>query len=114
MLMVLLYFIAVMLETGMGVWIFGKMFPMRKKGREKRKPIWILYTLLIFTTYTLTNSYHKISAMQKQSLFLIYLLGVLIDYIIYKSRKDYYAYYYAYKLPADDATNYKRRMSHVY
>ena len=95
MLMVLLYFIAVMLETGMGVWIFGKMFPMRKKGREKRKAIWILYTLLIFTTYTLTNSYHKISAMQKQSLFLIYILGVLIDYIIYKSRKDYYAYYYA-------------------
>ena len=38
--MVLLYFIAVMLETGMGVWIFGKMFPMRKKGREKRKAIW--------------------------------------------------------------------------
>ena len=95
MLMVLLYFIAVMLETGMGVWIFGKMFPMRKKGREKRKAIWILYTLLIFTTYTLTNSYHKISAMQKQILLLIYILGVLIDYIIYKSKKDYYVYYYA-------------------
>ena len=73
MLMVLLYFIAVMLETGMGVWIFGKMFPMRKKGREKRKAIWILYTLLIFTTYMLTNSYHKISAMQKQILLLIYI-----------------------------------------
>ena len=73
MLMVLLYFIAVMLETGVGVWIFGKMFPMRKKGREKRKAIWILYTLLIFTTYTLTNSYHKISAMQKQILLLIYI-----------------------------------------
>ena len=71
--MVLLYFIAVMLETGMGVWIFGKMFPMRKKGREKRKAIWILYTLLIFTTYMLTNSYHKISAMQKQILLLIYI-----------------------------------------
>ena len=26
MLMVLLYFIAVMLETGVGVWIFGKMY----------------------------------------------------------------------------------------
>ena len=37
MLMVLLYFIAVMLETGMGVWIFGKMFPMRKKGRREKK-----------------------------------------------------------------------------
>ena len=50
MLMVLLYFIAVMLETGVGVWIFGKMFPMRKKGREKRKAIWILYTCLLYTS----------------------------------------------------------------
>ena len=36
MLMVLLYFIAVMLETGVGVWIFGKMFPKRKEYSKYR------------------------------------------------------------------------------
>ena len=34
--MVLLYFIAVMLETGVGVWIFGKMFPKRKEYSKYR------------------------------------------------------------------------------
>ena len=50
--MVLLYFIAVMLETGVGVWIFGKMFPKRKeysKYRIAEKIVLLLSNMLMYT-----------------------------------------------------------------
>ena len=52
MLMVLLYFIAVMLETGVGVWIFGKMFPKRKEYSKYRIAEKFVFSIVHYVTYT--------------------------------------------------------------
>ena len=51
MLMVLLYFIAVMLETGVGVWIFGKMFPKRKEYSKYRIAEKIVFFIIVQYAY---------------------------------------------------------------
>ena len=48
MWMVLLYGVATFMETGVGVWMFGRMFPERKSSSEYRWAKMILLTLLIF------------------------------------------------------------------
>ena len=40
MLKVLLYGLATFMETGIGVWIFGQMFPKRSMETEKDKTVW--------------------------------------------------------------------------
>ena len=40
MLKVLLYGLATLMETGIGVWIFGQMFPKRSMETEKDKTVW--------------------------------------------------------------------------
>ena len=61
MLMVLLYFIAVMLETGVGVWIFGKMFPKRKEYSKYRIAEKIVLLLSNMLMYTALKGWFKIS-----------------------------------------------------
>ena len=56
MWMVLLYGVATFMETGVGVWMFGRMFPERKSSSEYRWAKMILLTLLILTTYTATST----------------------------------------------------------
>ena len=53
MWMVLLYGVATFMETGVGVWMFGRMFPERKSSSEYRWDKMITLTLLILTTYTM-------------------------------------------------------------
>ena len=53
MLMVLLYGIATFAETGIGIWMFGKMFPRRESVSNSLVARIILWTLLILTTYTM-------------------------------------------------------------
>ena len=43
--------------TGVGVWMFGRMFPERKSSSEYRWAKMILLTLLILTTYTMHRAY---------------------------------------------------------
>ena len=50
MLMVLLYGIATFAETGIGIWMFGKMFPRRESVSNSWVARIILWTLLILTT----------------------------------------------------------------
>ena len=57
MWMVLLYGVATFMETGVGVWMFGRMFPERKSSSEYRWAKMILLTLLILTTYTMHRAY---------------------------------------------------------
>ena len=59
MLKVLLYGLATFMETGIGVWIFGQMFPKRSMETEKDKTVWkiILIILLYFTAYSFCGSY---------------------------------------------------------
>ena len=45
------------METGVGVWMFGRMFPERKSSSEYRWAKMILLTLLILTTYTMHRAY---------------------------------------------------------
>ena len=59
--MVLLYFIAVMLETGVGVWIFGKMFPKRKEYSKYRIAEKIVLLLSNMLMYTALKGWFKIS-----------------------------------------------------
>ena len=49
MWMILLYGVATFMETGVGVWMFGRMFPEQDEGN--RVYIRILYALLLLTTY---------------------------------------------------------------
>ncbi len=56
MLMVLLYFIAVMLETGMGVWIFGKMFPNDEKNIPEREKKRIGFCSLLYYLHINVNN----------------------------------------------------------
>ena len=58
MWMVLLYGVATFMETGVGVWMFGRMFPERKSSSEYRWAKMILLTLLILTTYTTVSYTH--------------------------------------------------------
>lgn len=57
MLMVFLYGLAAFAETGVSIWIFGKMFPKRERGDAYRLGEWILLALLIFFTYTSLKGY---------------------------------------------------------
>ena len=54
MLKVLLYGVATFLETGIGIWFFGKMFPKRER-MERRHYFaeWVFYILLIIATLVL-------------------------------------------------------------
>ena len=45
MLKVLLYGLATFMETGIGVWIFGQMFPKRSMEDYRKNPIWMYHYL---------------------------------------------------------------------
>ena len=77
MLMVLLYFIAVMLETGVGVWIFGKMFPKRKEYSKYRIAEKIVLLLSNMLMYTALKGWFKISINIKV------IIGVCLLLIVY-------------------------------
>ena len=48
MWMVLLYGVATFMELGLGVWMFGRMFPERKSSSEYRWAKMILFNALDF------------------------------------------------------------------
>lgn len=75
--MVLLYFIAVMLETGVGVWIFGKMFPKRKEYSKYRIAEKIVLLLSNMLMYTALKGWFKISINIKV------IIGVCLLLIVY-------------------------------
>ena len=80
MLKVLLYGLATFMETGIGVWIFGRMFPKRSMETEKDKTVWkiILIILLYFTAYSFCGSYLENNIETKKTILIILLvLGVI-------------------------------------
>ena len=53
MLKVLLYGLATFMETGIGVWIFGQMFPKRKVLKRKQYfSMWLMYLWIMIGAYT--------------------------------------------------------------
>lgn len=53
MLKILLYGLAVFMETGISIWIFGQMFPKRKILRRNQYfSIWLLYSWVMIGAYT--------------------------------------------------------------
>ena len=87
MWMILLYGLATFMETGIGIWMFGKMFPERKT--ENRIYIRILYILLFMTTYTLSNAYVKINTLYKVLFFMLFAIVVLNDIVLYQKKGKY-------------------------
>ncbi|MED9968272.1 MAG: hypothetical protein UFJ18_16075 [Blautia sp.] len=84
MLKVLLYGIATFLETGIGIWFFGKMFPKRER-MERRHYFaeWGLYTYMFVSSCAVLNLYilpenKKIHGWLSG---IIYLLLILIDFL---------------------------------
>ena len=73
MLKVLLYGLATFMETGIGVWIFGQMFPKRSMETEKDKTVWkiILIILLYFTAYSFCGSYLENNIETKKTILII-------------------------------------------
>lgn len=81
MLKVLLYGIATFLETGIGIWFFGKMFPKRER-MERRHYFaeWVLYTSLIVTAYTFPKTFLELKdeTQYMNSVIFIYFAGLII------------------------------------
>ena len=83
MLKVLLYGLATFMETGIGVWIFGQMFPKRKL-LEKKHYIskGVMYTLLFVGGYTLSCLFlGKKQCRKTKKLFHIFIYKFWNDYV---------------------------------
>lgn len=85
MWMILLYGVATFMETGVGVWMFGRMFPEREC--ESKVPSKIFLILLMYTTYTMAKSYLKLNQYGRFLLLLFYIM-LLIGDILAEKRKD--------------------------
>ncbi len=85
MLKVLLYGIATFLETGIGIWFFGKMFPKRER-MERRHYFaeWGFYTFLMVTVYTFSKTFLKLKyeIQYMNSVIFIYFVGLIIYMVL--------------------------------
>ena len=65
-------------RQGIGVWIFGQMFPKRSMETEKDKTVWkiILIILLYFTAYSFCGSYLENNIETKKTILIILLVLV--------------------------------------
>lgn len=78
MLMIFLYGLAAFAETGVSIWIFGKMFPKRERGDAYRLGERILLTLVTFLIYTSLKGYLQIKV--NKELFLgVYFTVLILD-----------------------------------
>lgn len=82
--MILLYGIATFAETGIGIWMFGKMFPRRESVSNSWVARIILWTLLILTTYTMHRAYGKEYIYEKYFFICIYLVIIILNVAVYK------------------------------
>ena len=88
MLMIFLYGLVAFAETGVSIWIFGKMFPKRERGDAYRLGERILLALLMFFTYTSLNGYIGIKIDIK--IFLgIYICIFMLDTLLLKRIEGY-------------------------
>ena len=72
MLKVLLYGVATFLETGIGIWFFGKMFPKRERVERRHYfAEWGFYILLIIATCSFLDFYLDI---ENDSIYIILLI----------------------------------------
>ncbi|MDC7286275.1 hypothetical protein NXH76_00530 [Blautia schinkii] len=89
MVMKFLYVVAVFLETAIGIWIFGKMFP-KRKCMEKRQYLSeaLLLACIVQGSYSYTVFFYYISAKQQLLSVLVGLyFGILLTYFIHKTAK---------------------------
>lgn len=84
MWMIFLYGLATFMETGIGIWMFGKMFPERESSSDCKLARRILLTLLILTTYTMRKAYGKEYVYEKYFFILAYIVFMLLDIILCK------------------------------
>ena len=88
MLKVLLYGIATFLETGIGIWFFGKMFPKRER-MERRHYLteWGFYTFLMVTAYSFPSSFLELKNKKGYMNMVIIIYCVLLILYLYAAWK---------------------------
>ena len=84
MWMIFLYGLATFMETGIGIWMFGKMFPERESSSDCKLARRILLTLLILTTYTMHRAYGKEYVYEKYFFVFAYIVVMALDFILYR------------------------------
>ena len=84
MWMIFLYGLATFMETGIGIWMFGKMFPERESSSGCKLARRILLTLLILTTYTMHRAYGKEYVYEKYFFVFAYIVVMALDFILYR------------------------------
>ena len=70
------------METGVGVWMFGRMFPERKSSSDYRWAKMILLTLLSLTTYTMHRAYGQ-EYIYEKFFFIVVYAGVMYHTLSY-------------------------------
>lgn len=83
MWMIGLYGLATFVETGLGIWMFGKMFTERKCENKIYSRILLIFLML--TTYTMSRAYLELNRYQKKLLLLFLLLFLIWN--IYTEKK---------------------------
>lgn len=92
MLMIFLYGLAAFAETGVSIWIFGKMFPKRERGDAYRLGERILLTLVTFLIYTSLEGYLEIK-INKGLFFGVYFTVLILDTFLSRILDGYDAKY---------------------
>jgi hypothetical protein len=87
MWMILLYGVATFMETGVGVWMFGRMFPEQDEGN--RVYIRILYALLLLTTYTFSDAYFSLNNFCKLFFCTMVIAFILNDIVLHRKKGRY-------------------------
>ena len=87
MWMILLYGVATFMETGVGVWMFGRMFPEQDEGN--RVYIRILYALLLLTTYTFSDAYFSLNNFCKLFFCTMFIAFILNDIVLHRKKGRY-------------------------
>ena len=86
-----LYALAAFMETSIGIWIFGQVFPKRKRMEKKHVfGEWLLFAFITACAYSFPNTFWGIANKQKhvRNLILVHLILVLFFVIIGLLRKQ--------------------------
>lgn len=89
MLKILLYVVATFMETSIGIWIFGKMFP-KRKCMEKKHYLseGLFFTIIMVGAYSFPNLFIDINDIHMYSIILcVIYIAILLFVIIYKFKK---------------------------
>lgn len=91
---VLLYGLAAFLETGIGIWIFGQVFPKREKMEKRHRfSEWMVFLGIILCLYSFPNFFWGITNKKRYICSLIIIHTVILGiYLIFKKSNEQLRY----------------------